>query len=367
MYLHKLNLLNFKNYENVEAEFCEKINFISGLNGSGKTNLLDAIHYLALTKSHFNNIDYENIRHNSEMAIIQGIFIMNNDIYEEILCYIQKNKKKILKRNKKEYQKLSDHIGFIPLVIVSPTDHEIIIDTGEERRKFINNIISQYNKDYLETLINYNKILAQRNKALKNIEKVGFSKETIEIYDFKLSNYANTIVKYRKEFFHQFIPIFRKFYELIANNNEKVDIIYESTIVEYDMIELLKQNIEKDLILGYTTVGPHKDIIKFILNNHDIKRIGSQGQQKTFTIALKIAQYEFLKEKRKVKPIILLDDIFDRLDEKRVNHLVSMISNDNFGQIFITHTDENIFKILLKNINVETKFFKIENNNILES
>jgi len=363
MYLSKLNLLNFKNYENIDIEFSKKINCIIGLNGSGKTNLLDAIHYLAITKSFFNNIDYENIRHGCEFAIIQGIFLVNN-INEEIFCCIQKNKKKIFKRNKNEYQKLSDHIGFIPLVFISPNDYKLIIETGEERRRFINNIISQYNRNYLENLINYNKILLQRNKILKDFYSGAFPKETFEVYNFQLNNYGNVIINYRREFFQQFIPVFKKYYEYIANNRENVSIIYESSIFDNNYLELLDQSFEKDLSLGYTSIGPHKDHIKFLLNENDIKKIGSQGQQKTFTIALKLAQYEFLKDKRGIKPLILLDDIFDRLDEKRVNRLIELILQDNFGQIFITHTEETGLKSILKNAHYQINMLRIENNNI---
>lgn len=365
MYLSKLSLLNFKNYESIEINFCKKINYLTGLNGSGKTNLLDAIHYLALTKSFFNNIDNENIRHNCDLAIIQGIFFIN-EIQEEIFCCIQKNKKKIFKRNKNEYQKLSDHIGFIPLVFISPTDYELITDSGELKRKFINNIISQYNKDYLENLINYNKIVLQRNKVLKEINTGSFSTDTLDIYDIQLNIYGQKIVKYRQDFFYQFVPIFIKYYEKISNKNENVNILYESNTNDNELYELLKNNFEKDIKLGYTTIGPHKDTIRFILNNYDIRKVGSQGQQKTFIIALKIAQYEFLKEKRGVSPIILLDDIFDRLDEKRINHLISLLLDNHFGQIFITHTDENFFKSKFLTTKAEAKTFKVENNKIME-
>jgi len=359
MYLKKLTLLNFKNYSHKEFELSEKINCFVGKNGVGKTNILDAIYYLSFCKSFLNPIDSQNIKHNEDLFILQGEYDKAGKT-ENIYCGVKKNTKKQFKRNQKEYQKLSNHIGLFPLVIISPIDYGLITGGSEERRKFISGIIAQYNKNYLEALIKYNKALTQRNKLLKNFAKTGnYDQLSIDIWNEQLIAPGEIIYKERENFIKKFIPIFQKYYEYISLKNEMVDLKYESNLHTDNIGNLLKNSIEKDRILQYTTKGVHKDDLIFNLSNHPIKKIGSQGQQKSYLIALKLAQFDFISEINHYKPIILLDDIFDKLDSERVKQLVNLVAEDNFGQIFITDTSQDRLERILNNNSIEYKVFNL--------
>ncbi|MFO7655562.1 MAG: DNA replication and repair protein RecF, partial [Bacteroidales bacterium] len=343
MYLKKLEIVNFKNYENAGFEFSPRINCFVGDNGVGKTNILDAIHYLCLCKSYFNAVDSENILYNAEFSVIQGEFDAE-DKKEEIYCGLQRDKRKIFKRNKKEYPKLSDHIGLLPLVMISPLDAALILDGGEERRKFMNNVIVQYNKPYLENVIGLNRLLAQRNKLLKDMAERGRDDGTIEIYDEQLAVLGEKIFGERKDFTTRLVPVFQSYYDFISGHAEKVELVYQSQLADAGYKELLVKSAAKDKILRYTSAGPHKDDLVLKLFGHNIKKSGSQGQQKTYLVALKFAQFDFIHEVTGKVPLLLLDDVFDKFDEQRVKQLIELVSQPKFGQIFITHTNRERMK-----------------------
>jgi len=348
MYLKKISLFNYKNFSEVNYEFDAKINCFVGKNGVGKTNILDAIYHLANGKSYFNPLAVQNIKHNEEFFVIEGEFEKANR-NEQILCSLKKGQKKILKRNGKTYEKFSDHIGFIPLVIISPSDSDLIVEGSETRRRFIDNVISQLDSSYLQQLIQYQKIISQRNALLKYFAlNHVFENDTLSIYNDQLNQLGQSIFEKRKEFLNDFIPIFNQHHQEITSSNETVQLVYESHLFEKDTKTLLEENLAKDRALQYTSVGVHKDDLSFQIDHFPIKKFGSQGQQKSFLIALKLAQFEFVKKQSGEKPILLFDDIFDKLDESRVSKIVAMVNDEQFGQLFISDTHqertENIVK-----------------------
>jgi len=359
MHLKKISLLNFKNFSEANFNFEHKINCFVGKNGVGKTNILDAIFHLAFGKSYFNTLSVQNIKHGEEFFVIDGEFEKQNRS-EQILCSLKKGQKKILKRNGKLYEKFSDHLGFIPLVIISPTDADLIREGSETRRRFIDSVISQLDNVYLHQLINYQKILQQRNALLKYFaaNRV-FDNETLEIYNEQLATFGNTIYEKRKSFLEEFIPIFNRYYQDISNSSEQVQLVYESQLESLDLLSLLRENINKDKALQYTSVGIHKDDLSFEIGNHSIKKFGSQGQQKSFLIALKLAQFEFVKKQSGEKPILLFDDIFDKLDEMRVSKIVAMVNNESFGQLFISDTHPERTESIVKQTHQSYKIFNI--------
>lgn len=359
MFLKRLSLINYKNFDSQIFEFDSKINCFVGPNGVGKTNALDAIYHLSFGKGYFNPIGSQNISHGEDFFVIDGEF-ENLDREEKIICSLKKGMKKIIKRNGKVYDRLSDHIGLLPLVIISPADRDLIIEGSETRRKFLDGVISQSDKAYLQTLINYNKVLLQRNSLLKYfMANQTFDAGTLAIYDEQLSQYGTAIFKKRLHFIEAFIPIFKEQYGVISGGNEVVGLSYDSKLLEEDLLGLLARNIEKDRVLQYTSVGIHKDDLNFEIASHPIKKFGSQGQQKSFLIALKFAQFQFIKEQAKTTPILLLDDIFDKLDEHRVAQIVKLVDNENFGQIFISDTHAERTENIVKQIHQSYKIFKL--------
>jgi DNA replication and repair protein RecF len=364
MYLQQLSVINFKNYTEAGLTFSEGVNVFTGNNGAGKTNLLDAIHYLSLCKSYFNPIDSQQIKQGADFFIITGNFNKNGNP-EAVACSVKRNQKKQFKRNKKDYQRLADHIGLFPLVMVSPYDISIIIEGSEERRKFIDNVISQTDNLYLDELIVYNKVLINRNALLKLIADTGrYDPHLLEVLDEQLIASGNRIFEKRKAFMQSFTEIFNKHYQFLSDNAEQVELIYESQLLQDDFITLLKKNIERDRALERTTAGIHKDDLLFAIHGMPMKKFGSQGQQKSFLIALKLAQYSFLDQQNKFKPILLLDDIFDKLDDQRVTKLMQMISNHDFGQVFITDTNISRVKGIFSEIGVDIKLFKVKGGEI---
>lgn len=360
--LKSLHLVDFKNYPEAEMSFSPKVNAFVGNNGVGKTNVLDAIHYLSVTKSYFNPIDSQNIRHDKPFMVIEGAFETENGM-DKIYCALQRGQKKVFKRNQKEYERLADHIGLFPLVMISPSDRDLILEGSETRRKFMDGVISQSDKLYLDDLIAYNKALSQRNSLLKYFAKNRkWDEATLEIYDEQLIERGHRISERRKLFMEQMAPIMLEAYGRIASENESVNLSYSSQLNEMDMKTCLWEAREKDRVLQYTSSGIHKDDLKFELNGYPLKKVGSQGQQKTFTIALKLAQFEFLKEVTGRKPILLLDDIFDKLDENRVEAIVSMVNNHQFGQIFITDTHAERTGEIVKRIVEESLVFEVQGN-----
>ncbi|UKT64104.1 DNA replication/repair protein RecF [Pedobacter mucosus] len=364
MWLKNITLLNFKNYTDADLHFSSTVNVFTGNNGSGKTNMLDAIHYLCLCKSYFNPIDGQQIKTGEEVFMIQGDFDRNAQ-NEKITCGVKRNQKKQFKRNKKEYDKLADHIGLFPVVMVSPYDVNLIMEGSEERRKFIDNVISQTNGHYLDQLIIYNKILLNRNALLKQIAITRkYDPTLLEILDDQLIAAGNKIFDIRKAFMDEYIPLFNQYYAYLTDNKETVELNYQSQLNESSFQELLRKSVEKDRVLERTTTGIHKDELAFIISEMPLKKFGSQGQQKSFLIALKLAQYAYLSKNKGFKPLLLLDDIFDKLDDNRVQKLMKMVSHQDFGQIFITDTGKERVELVFKKIDVAVTLFEVKEGHI---
>lgn len=359
MYLKQLSLLNYKNISDKSFDFDEKVNCFVGKNGKGKTNILDAIFHLSYGKSYFNPLAVQNIKHEEEFFLIDGTF-SKNEKEEKIACSLKRGQKKVLKRNNKIYDKLSDHVGFIPLVIISPSDTNLISEGSDVRRKFIDSVISTLDNLYLNELIQYNKLTAQRNALLKYFAlNQYFDNETLSVYNDQITPIGTNIFEKRKQFLENFIPIFQKYYQLISDNEEKVQLVYSSNLFENTLEELFINNINKDRALQYTSVGIHKDDLSFEIDNFPIKKFGSQGQQKSFLIALKLAQFEFIKQQSGVLPILLFDDIFDKLDESRVQKIVAMVNDEVFGQIFISDTHAERTEAIIKSTHQSYSIFQL--------
>lgn len=359
MHLRKITLVNFKNFKSKSFEFEDRINCFVGNNGVGKTNVLDAIYYLSFAKSYFNPLATQNIRHSEDFFMIEGNYQINGKT-DTVVCSLKRGTKKILKRNGKIYEKFSDHIGHLPLVIISPADRDLITEGSDTRRKFIDSVISQSNKQYLRTVINYNKVLSQRNSLLKYfaLNRI-FDPISLKVYDEQLNTYGSVIYNERKTFLSVFIPIFKKRYRAITSSKENVNLAYKTQLNDIDMLELFEQTVERDRILQYTSTGVHKDDLSFEIDGYPIKKFGSQGQQKSYLIALKLAQFDFIKEQANVKPILLLDDIFDKLDDLRVEQLISLVNNDEFGQLFISDTHKERTEEVVKKANQPYKIFQL--------
>lgn len=359
MHLKTLSLVNFKNYEQVDIPLSAKINCFVGENGVGKTNLLDAVHYLSLCKSNLNPVDSQNIRYEKEFMVVQGVFERKGK-EENIYCGIRKQKKKQFKRNQKEYSKLSEHIGLIPLVMISPVDAILINGGSEERRKFINGVIAQYSRVYLENLIQYNRALTQRNRLLRDFGAArNFDREMLEGWDEQLIRYGEPIYEERKRFVNELLPVFNSFYSHVSGNREQVTLTYQAHLHDSGFREGLKTSIEKDRIIQYTTFGIHKDDMGMNLGGYSLKKSGSQGQQKTYLVALKLAEFEFIRKLTEIPPILLLDDIFDKFDAGRVKHIIRLVAENQFGQIFITDTNEQRLQGILQEIPADRKVFRI--------
>jgi len=359
MHLKKISLFNYKNFSEASFDFDRKINCFVGKNGIGKTNVLDAIYQLSYGKSYFNPLAVQNIKHGEEFFVIDGEF-EKNDRTEQIVCSLKKGQKKILKRNGKQYDKFSDHIGFIPLVIISPADRDLIVEGSETRRKFIDSVISQLDAGYLQQLIQYQKILNQRNALLKYFAlNHVFENDTLAIYNEQLSGLGHAIFEKRKTFLADFIPIFNLHHQAITGSEETVQLVYESQLSDHNLLNLLQENILRDRMAHYTTVGIHKDDLSFEIDHYPIKKFGSQGQQKSFLIALKFAQFEFIKKQCGEKPILLFDDIFDKLDATRVGKIVEMVNNDEFGQLFISDTHSERTETIVKSTHQSYSIFNL--------
>ncbi|MDD2622195.1 MAG: DNA replication and repair protein RecF [Bacteroidales bacterium] len=343
MYLKSIHLLNFKNYTDAHFQFTERINCLVGLNGVGKTNLLDAIYYLSMCKSYFNHSDQLNINHQADFFAIHGSFeFIDIEGETKVSCIQKSNSRKIFKFNQKEYTRLSDHIGILPSVMISPYDSDYINGSSESRRKYFDSVIAQYDKIYLDTLIQYNKVLLQRNVLLKQFcEKGCYDQDAIDIWNDKLLDYGTSIYQTRCKFIENFYPVFKKYFSDLSPQTENVSIEYESKLHSGAFADLLADAKQKDMALQYTSVGIHKDDYLFFMNGYPVKKFCSQGQQKTLLIALKLAHFEYLKIIKKVNPLLLLDDVFDKLDDTRVAYLTSMVANEHFGQVFISHTQKN--------------------------
>lgn len=359
VFLKQLSLLNYKNLAQIEFDFDAKINCFVGKNGVGKTNILDAIYHLAYGKSYFNPLAIQNIKHGEEFFVIDAL-LEKNGKEEKIVCSLKKGQKKTIKRNGKVYDKLSEHLGLIPLVIISPSDADLIVEGSETRRKFIDSVIGTLDNQYLQLLIQYQKTLAQRNALLKYFAlNQTFDADNLSIYNELLSETGQLIFEKRNQFLADFIPIFQKHHTNISGGNESVALKYESQLFEKNLISLLEESLQKDRIIQYTSAGIHKDDLVFEIDGFPIKKFGSQGQQKSFLIALKLAQFEFMKKQSGELPILLFDDIFDKLDETRVQKIVTMVNDAVFGQIFISDTHAERTELIIKETHQSYKIFPI--------
>ncbi|GAB3504199.1 DNA replication/repair protein RecF [Emticicia fontis] len=359
MFLEKIYLSNFKNYEEASFNFSPQVNCIVGENGSGKTNLLDAIYFLALSKSSIHHQDAHNINHDTEFMLIDGIFKKNNRTHQ-ITCSIQRGQRKILMHEKKPYERISDHIGQFPVVLIAPDDTELIKEGSDERRRFFDGVLSQMDNEYLNDYQQYNRILEQRNSLLKIFAERNFiDQDLLDTYSDPLVKLALRIYKQRRNFIDSFLPIFKKHYSIISDGREEVEIIYESEVASGEFPQEFRLNRQTDVRAQRTTKGIHKDDYIFEIDTYPIKKFGSQGQQKSFVMALRLAQFEMIETLRETKPILLLDDIFDKLDDRRIHSLVESINNHTFGQVFITDARPERTQKILEEVKAEVKYFRI--------
>lgn len=359
MILKKLNIIDFKSIEAANLEFSDKLNCFVGLNGMGKTNILDAIHYLSFTKSHLGLPDALAIRKGRSSALLDAYYQDKLQDLWHIMLQVQSGKRKVLKRNKKEYGRLAEHIGQIPLVIVSPQDHHLTWGGSEGRRRFLDQQLSQENAKYLGALSSYNRLLEQRNSLLKSGQSAPM---VFQVLDEQLSQFARYIHQERRAFVERFVPIFNDYYHQIDGGNEEVFLVYRSQLIETngELLPLLRASFDRDKILGYTSVGIHKDDLDMLLEEALIRKVGSEGQNKTYLISLKLAQYKALSQHHREQPILLLDDIFDKLDAERVERIISLVGGADFGQIFITDTNRDHLDEIIRKSKLDFRLFRAE-------
>ena len=395
MHLQKISLSHFKSYEYQSFEFSERVNCIVGENGTGKTNLLDAIYFLALTKSSTSNQDALSINHGAEYMMIEGSFLMfdvhnlmrptlrfvdddidveNNAISQPIssaehqklntehliTITLQRGQKKAVLRDKKAYERISEHIGRFPVVMLSPNDTDIIRDGSEERRKFFDGVMAQLDSEYLENLLQYNRLLLQRNSLLKQFSERNYTDNLLlDVYSDPLVEVSLKLYQARNKFITEFLLIFKKHYTMLSNAREEVEMIYESEVGAENFAHIFRKNRQRDLAAQRTTIGSHKDDFIFEINGFTLRKFGSQGQQKSFVIALKLAQFEMLTKAKGFPPLLLLDDIFDKLDDRRIQQLITMMVDGTFSQVFITDARPERTRQLLNNLGIEVKYFEI--------
>ncbi len=384
MFLQKISLAHFKSYEYENFEFSERVNCVVGENGIGKTNLLDAIYFLALTKSSISNQDALSINHEAEYMMIEGEFrsvecgvssaelsdenslrTPHSKLYTLITISLQRGQKKAVLRDKKAYERISEHIGRFPVVMLSPNDTDIIRDGSEERRKFFDGVMAQLNSEYLENLLQYNRLLLQRNSLLKQFSERNYTDDLLlDIYSDPLVEVSLKLYQARNQFVTEFLPIFKKHYNTLSDARENVEMIYESEVGAENFTQIFRKNRQRDLAAQRTTMGSHKDDFIFEINGFTLRKFGSQGQQKSFVIALKLAQFEMLTKVKGFPPILLLDDIFDKLDDRRIQQLITMMVNGTFSQVFITDARPERTRQLLGDLGVEIKYFEIGGSSI---
>ncbi|MDE5610741.1 MAG: DNA replication/repair protein RecF [Odoribacter sp.] len=366
MRLKELNIVNFKNIGEATLTFTSGFNCFVGKNGVGKTNILDAIYHLSMCKSYFNLSDTQNIRHDEPFFVVQGKYERDGEEIE-VYCGVKRGFKKTFKKNQKAYDKLSEHIGLLPLVMISPED-VILIDGGsEERRKLMDGIISQCDRNYLHHLIRYNKALQQRNSLLRNFSGKYLEPEMVEIWNEQLAESGGCIMQMRIRFLQEFKAVFQSYYERLSLGREEVELEYKPAVSGGDLLVALRDSLERDRYLGYTTTGVHRDDLMLNIGKYSVRKIGSQGQKKTFLIALKLAQYAWLNRMSGVKPLLLLDDIFDKLDADRVSQIVSIVKEEQFGQVFITDTNREHMDDILRMQQVDYRLFTVDKGEILMS
>jgi DNA replication and repair protein RecF len=359
VFLEKISLIDFKNYTDFHAQFCPAINCITGANGVGKTNLLDAIHYLCISKSAFQSSDTQNIKHQAALFVVNGTFVMPS-YSAQVLCGVQLGQKKVLKFNQIPYTKITDHIGKFPTVLIAPQDQDLIVGGSEDRRRFFDSLISQIDHAYLLDLIQYNHLLKQRNSLLKQFyERNNVDRDWLLSYDNLIVPLCQNIFQKRKVFMEEFIPHFSSSYQFLTNNAEQTSLQYASDVADEDFEAKFANTLKRDVELQRTTLGIHKDDFLFEIASYPLKKIGSQGQQKSYLIALKLAQFAIIHHKTGIKPLLLLDDIFDKLDDTRIAKLMQMVARQDFGQIFLTDARPERSKAILGEIEGEKKFIAI--------
>ena len=360
MRLKKLSLLHFKNIARQELEFCRGVNCLVGDNGAGKTNVMDAIYYLSMCKSSLPMTDTQSIRHGEEGFLVEGQYVSDEEKNERIVCSFTRKGGKVLKRNGKEYERLADHVGLVPAVIVSPADNALISDAAEERRRYLNACISQLDRPYLANVMRYNAVLAERNRLLK----MQPDETMLAIYDDQLTDYGTKIHAARQAFAERLQPVVAEYYRILSGDREEVELHYKSELGERPYDEILRAARQKDLVNEYTTSGIHRDDLTLRIGGYPLRKYGSQGQQKSFLIALKLAQYAIVAEACGEKPILLLDDLFDKLDAGRVEQLIRLVSDEAFGQIFITDCNPTRLKSILDEAGGEYALFTVANGEI---
>lgn len=363
MHLARIELTNFKNYEEVALDFSPGFNCFVGNNGVGKTNILDAVHYLSLTKSFFNNSDTLSIRHGEDYFILKGLFDRDGES-DELFCAFQKQKQKVFRLNGKEYQRMSDHVGRYPVVMLSPADSTLITGGSEERRRFLNKIISQYDPAYLEAHMRYNKALTQRNSVLR--EGGPDAGSMLEIYDEQMSAEAEVIYDARRKLTEYLVPLFSSYYEKISASAEQVEVRYRSHLGNGDFMQQLADARGRDHAMQYSTIGIHRDDLVFSIDGHAAKTTASQGQQKSFIVALKLAKFGLITRMNGFAPALLLDDIFDKFDQNRVEEIINLVGSGEFGQVFITDTQQDRIHRILDNAGHNFRLYRIGRNGIEE-
>ena len=360
MRLKKLLLINFKNLPQAEITLADGINCFVGDNGAGKTNILDAVHYLSMSKSAFTMTDGQSVHHGEEFFVTEGSYLTDTGAMELVNCSFSRKGGKVLKRNGKEYERIADHVGGFPVVISSPRDTELIMDAAEERRRYLNSFISQLDRAYLASMMRYNTVLAERNKFLKSSS----DEAMLQIYDMQLAEHGTRVYERRKEIIERMQPMVAEYYSTLSEDREQVEMEYRSELEQMPLTEVLLRNRERDIVNQFTTAGVHRDDIIFRIGGYPLRKYGSQGQQKSFLIALKLAQYRLLAEATGEKPILLLDDLFDKLDLGRVEKLLALVGGDDFGQILITDCNKLRLESTLERADKEYSLFMVEGGDV---
>lgn len=367
MHLENLNLVHFKNYEQLRIDFSKDINCFVGDNGSGKTNLLDAIHYLSATRSAFNSVDQQVMQHEKDFFSVIGVFEKNDD-REKVRCSLVKGERKKIFWENTQLEKASDHVGRFPAVMIAPNDTSLITEGSETRRRFFDSMIAQFDREYLDHLIQYNHALRQRNELIRQFaEKNKVEYDRLEPYDELITGHSQGINQKRKEFCQEFVPLLSRHYQNLTENKETISLKYLSPVSEEDFVLNFKNSLKKDIALQRTTLGAHRDDFLFEIDGYPLKKFGSQGQQKSYIIAVKLAQFDVLREKKGYKPLLLLDDIFDKLDDSRIGKLVKMVNDHSFGQVFITDARPERTMHYFSGMDTEIRVFTIMNGEIIES
>lgn len=360
MYLKKLVLINFKNIAQAEITLSERLNCFVGDNGAGKTNVLDAVYYLSMSKSALTMTDGQSVRHGEDFFVVEGTYAGDSGLSDTVNCSFLRRSGKVLKLNGKEYDRMADHVGRFPVVMVSPQDSVLITDAAEERRRYLNAFLSQLDRDYLASLMRYNAVLAERNRFLKSSS----DEQMLQIYDMQLADHAARIYERRRDIIERMRPLVADFYRQLSGDREQVEIEYRSELASASMGELLLASRERDIVNGFTTSGVHRDDMSLRIGGYPLRKYGSQGQQKSFLMSLKLAQYRILAEVCGERPLLLLDDLFDKLDTSRVENLLTLVAGDDFGQIFITDCNRSRLETILSRAGEKYALFMVEGGDI---